>query len=183
MSSGTEVQAEKLVETFERIQEEDLAKSSQEIKLDDTNKVSFPGYPYTFEALNEKILVSIDIFKSGYECKVCQGKKTVEIKQGRETVQETCSACKGIGASLILPDTSKKLPTHGVVVSMGRIAREKADFKVGDRVLFGEYTGTMLPTKAGLMFKYLDWYGGVIKIEGANELAAFDFIITADSSD
>ena len=196
----------------------------QKIKLDKTNKVSFPGFPYKFEAMHEKILVSIDIFKSGYECKVCHGKKTVlyecscvrkgrpgyrysaeEIAEHRTTLgnevataregmmcpeckndpasqkrEEKCEACKGLGALLVLPQTSQNLPTTGVVVSMGREAIQKASFTIGDRVLFSPHAGTMIPTKAGLMFKYMDWYQVGIKVEGADELGAFDFIIQAD---
>ena len=51
--------------------------NAQEIVLDGSNKVSFPNFPYLFEALNEKVLVSLDQYKSGYECKTCKGKGTV----------------------------------------------------------------------------------------------------------
>ena len=170
----------KLYETEEA---EKAASSAQEIKLDDSNLVSFPGFPYKFEALHEKILVSIDIFKSGYECKVCLGKKKIEVKGnfahgiGYKTTEAICPECKGSGALLILPDASKNLPTTGVVVSMGKKARELASFKVGDRILFSPHAGQMIPTKAGLMFKWMDWYNGGIKITGADDLSAFDFII------
>lgn len=172
--------AEAAVEVFNRVDAENQAKSAQEITLDGSNKVAFPGYPYTFEALHEKILVSIDIFKSGYECKECKGKGKIEVKTGREAAFIDCAACQGRGALMFLPETSKNLPTTGVVVSMGRTAREKADYKIGDRVLFGAYAGTMIPTKIGLMFKYMDWYLGVVKIEGANDMGAFDFILQAE---
>jgi co-chaperonin GroES (HSP10) len=172
---------DKAREILEQKEEERLLKEGTiEFKLDNSNKVSFPGFPYTFEALHEKILVSIDIFKTGYECKTCKGKKKVEVKRGRESTYETCVACAGLGATLFLPDGSKNLPTTGVVVSMGKVAKEKADYKIGDRILFGAYAGTMIPTKVGLMFKYMDWNLGVLKIEGAEEMAAFDFILQAD---
>lgn len=212
---------EKATELLERQPQSDVP---QTITLDKTNKVSFPGFPYKFEALHEKILVSIDIFKSGYECKACKGTKKIlyecscikkwrpgyrysaeEIKALRTTLgdevaearsnmvcpecsgnpdaqrrEETCEACKGLGALLVLPQTSQNLPTTGVVVSMGREAIQKASFTIGDRVLFSPHAGTMIPTKAGLMFKYMDWYQVGIKVEGAEELGAFDFIIQAD---
>ena len=174
------------VEIMARVREENLAKSAQEITLDGSNKVEFPGYPYRFEALHEKILVSIDIFKSGYECKVCKGKGKLEAKgqfvpgEGSKPVFEKCSKCNGTGVWLELPENSKNLPTTGVVVSMGKIAKEKADFKIGDRILFGAYAGTMIPTKIGLMFKYMDWNLGVLRIEGADDMSAFYFILQAD---
>lgn len=204
-----------MIETFENV---------QELKLDGSNKVSFPGFPYKFEALNEKILVSIDIFKSGYECKTCKGKRSIVtecscVKKGRpgyrysenelneiklalgndiamarhgllcdecegdpekQSNTETCPACKGLGGLLVLPDTAKNLPSSGVVVSMGTVAKQRADYKIGDRVLFSPHAGTMIPTKAGLMFKYMDWYQIALRVEGADELGAFDFMIQAD---
>lgn len=212
-----------VVTIMERIETENQQLSAQELKLDGSNKVSFPGYPYLFEALNEKILVSIDIFKSGYECKACMGKKRIKYEcsctKGPDprvgfrfnvdqlnAIQESlgegvadarkeqpcpecggdpasvrrdepCDVCKGRGALLVLPDSSKNLPTTGVVVSMGKKAQSEADFKIGDRVLFGPYSGSMIPTKAGLMFKQLDWNNVWCKIEGADEMASFDFII------
>jgi len=157
----------------ERLQVE----GTQKVTLDDSNVVTFPGSPYGFEALNEKVLVAIDIFKSGFECKVCLGKKKIEVKQGRETVIETCSECKGLGATLILPDTAKVQPTTGVVVSMGSVAKQKAEFQIGDRILFGPYAGQMIYTKAGAIFKYMDWNLGAVRISGAEGMASFDFII------
>jgi len=224
-ASGTEVQAEGVKQLFERIEKENAEKSTTEIVLDDTNEVSFPGFPYKFEALGEKILVSIDVFKSGYECKRCKGQKNVQhlcgcetnghagLRYGKEDIDaikeslgdevanvrapmpcpdcegkpetqrfsETCPDCKGLGALLHLPDSSKNLPTTGVVVSMGsKCEPEKLGFKTGDRILFGPYAGSMIPTKAGLMFKILDAVQAWCKIRGGEDLAAFDFIIQAD---
>lgn len=201
--------------------------SPTELILDESNKVSFPGYPYLFEALQKKIIVSIDIFKSGYECKVCKGKKNItflcsceknghpgtrysvdEIASiseaiGSEIAEErrslpcpecrgdyvsrrglaTCDACKGLGAVLILPDANKNLPTTGVVISIGsRVKKNKIDYKIGDRVLFGPYAGSMIPTKAGLLFKILDWNSPWVRVEGANDLAAFDFVLQDENA-
>ena len=181
--SGTELLAKGAVEIMQRVKEEDDAKSMQEITLDGTNKVSFPGYPYTFRALTEKILVSIDIFKSGYECRECKGKGKIEVKQGRDETYVKCAKCNGTGVWLELPQNSKNQPTTGVIVSMGKKAEielAKEDVHIGDRILFGAYAGTMIPTKNGLAFKYMDWNLGVVKIEGADEMSSFDFILQAD---
>jgi len=210
-----------------RLEAEDAAdaelKSSQEVKLDGSNKVSMPGFAYSFEALGERILVSLDIPLSGYECKVCKGKKRIKyececvtaghigLKYSLEQIAELrgtlgdsvaasrkvmpcpecggdpasvrrndiCTECNGMGGVLWIPRKDKELPCTGVVVSMGSIAREKASFKVGDRILFSQHAGSMIPNKAGLPFKYMDWYAGAIKIEGADEISAFDFILSS----
>lgn len=201
-----------------------VSEDAQEIVLDGSNKVSFPGFPYFFEALNEKVLVSLDQYKSGYECKTCKGKGTVVKKcectktdrpgfryskqqiddiaasintdvattrmellcdycKGKpDEVEEviTCPTCEGKTGLLVIPDTAKVIASSGVVVSMGRVAREKADYKIGDRILFSVHAGSMIPTKSGLMFKQLDWYQAWIRVEGAEELGAFDFIVAPE---
>lgn len=239
LPSGTEILAEGVVNTMTRVEEENRGKASTEIVLDKSNKVSFPGFPYKFEALLGKILVSIDVFKSGYECKECKGKGNIKIicdceKNGHpgvkysnediNTISDTlgsevadarttmvcpecegdwlskhtivnCAACKGIGHTIIIPEVSKNLPTSGVVVSLGSDIYEDDDgltyyydgfnvkhylgYKVGDRILFGPYAGNMIPTKAGLMFKIIDATQAWCKIEGGEDLSAFDFIIQA----
>jgi len=217
--SGTEVLAKGIVELTERLEKEKRSKSLTEIKLDHSNKVSFPGFKYLFEALDETILVSVDIFKSGYECKECHGTGKVEtgcictehdrpgyryssqqitaisqslseeIAHARESVLcpicegngertiKTCPTCEGKGGMLVLPETSKSLPTTGVVVSMGSNVPKDCGFRIGDRILFGPYAGSLIPTKAGSMFKMMDYTAAKVRIEGGEDLAAFDFVI------
>ena len=220
MSSGQQSLAKGIKELQERVEAEQKQKSSQTITLDGSNLVEFPGYPYKFEALGEKILVSIDVFKSGYECKTCLGKKEITTRciceesdrpgykysstmldafstmpGGKDARAEvkcsecggeflskrksyTCPDCDGRGALLIIPDTSKNLPTTGVVVSMGKACDTmRLGYKLGDRVLFSPYTGQFIPTKAGLMFKYMDSTAPVARIDGGEDLSAFDFVI------
>jgi len=50
--------------------------------------------------------------------------------------------------SIIIPDTAKEKPSQGEVVAVGPGGRDEAgklipiDIKVGDRVLFGKWSGT-----------------------------------------
>ena len=52
------------------------------------------------------------------------------------------------GAGIIIPDTAKEKPIRGEVIAVGPGARNERgdliapDVKVGDRVLFGKWTGT-----------------------------------------
>jgi co-chaperonin GroES (HSP10) len=223
MSTG---QADGIKKLMERVDAENSAKSLQQIALDGSNKVSFPGFPYVFEAEGERIIVSIDIFKSGYECRTCKGKGFIEfccpcetkdrpgfmyteeqirlaqeafgdtVAQARTAMvcssckgdypgarsKSTCPECNGKQTLIHLPNESKILPTTGVVVSMGPLAvkaREegKFKFKIGDRVLFSPHAGSMIPTKAGAAFKYMDYYNAVLRIEGGEDMAAFDFVL------
>jgi chaperonin GroES len=49
---------------------------------------------------------------------------------------------------VIIPDTAKEKPQHGEVIAVGPGGRDEAgtlipiDLKVGDRVLFGKWSGT-----------------------------------------
>lgn len=209
------------VELAERQERERVEKPVQEVVLDDSNIVSFADYPYTFRAVNEKILVSIDIFKSGYECRECKGKKCIKyqcacVREGhsgykysreqldsiteslgldvaaaREKIpcpecqgapgsverDESCPSCKGIGHLVIIPESAKNLPTTGVVLSMGKKAKENAEYHIGDRVLFGQHAGSFIPTQAGILLKQLDWYQVYSVIGGADRMGAFDFIL------
>lgn len=176
------------VELGNRLKEADDASkydtgSIESIVLDQSNEVNFPGFPYTFRAIGEKILVSIDIPLTGFECKTCNGKKKIEVKEGRESKFETCPDCKGQGGIIIVPKNSKNLPTTGIILSTGKKAAEelsKEDIHVGDRILFSTHAGTMIPTQAGLMFKYMDWYNAILKIKGAGAMDAFNFVLQAE---
>lgn len=223
------------VEILQRLEAEKEDLSATTLVLDNSNKITFPGYPFKFEGLGEKILVSIDIFKSGYECKVCSGRKKIDTKchcekEGKPGLRYTaeeiatiraslgdgiadarveqkctaclgdypaarsttlCPSCKGLGAVLILPDTAKNLPTTGVVVSMGigttdywrdRQNKPPLNYKVGDRILFGPYAGSMIPTKAGVLFKVLEADNAWCRIEGADGMGQFDFVMQDSES-
>jgi chaperonin GroES len=52
-----------------------------------------------------------------------------------------------VKGGIIIPDTAKEKPQEGEVFAVGKGKREKGeliplDVKVGDRILFGKYSGT-----------------------------------------
>ena len=55
---------------------------------------------------------------------------------------------KRTAGGLIIPDTAKEKPSQGIIVSVGPGGRDEAGheipmtLKVGDRVLFGKWSGT-----------------------------------------
>lgn len=65
----------------------------------------------------------------------------------RVVVRRVESEAKTKG-SIIIPDTAKEKPQEGEIVAVGSGARDEAgkvvalDVKVGDRVLFGKWSGT-----------------------------------------
>jgi co-chaperonin GroES (HSP10) len=200
-----------------------MVNTKNTIVLDDgSNEVTIPGFPYRFEAKGENVLVSVDIFKSGLECRTCKGmmrlKKECEcestdrpgFKYSKTQVADfandlgdsaaegrmnmicplceghfeeirmdiECPDCKGKGTLLHIPETSKSLPTTGVIVSLGNKVDPSYNYKRGQRVLFGQYTGVMIPTKApGVVFKVLRQLEVLCEIKGGEDLANFDFVI------
>lgn len=189
---------------------------------DGTNEAKIPGFPYIFLAKGDNILVAVDIFKTGYECKTCHGTAKIkqacvcdttdnpgfkynldQLKEVLDTLGETvaasrsamkcpecegdylskrkeipCPDCKGRGALLHTPDTSKTLPTTGVIVSLGSEVNPALGYKNGQRVLFGAYVGVMIPTKApGVVFKVLRSLEILCEIKGGEDMANFDFVI------
>ena len=153
------------------------------VTLDPTsNKVQVPGHPYIMEATGDKILIAVDKYLSGYECKTCRGRTVLVEKVGFEpgvgqiTKEVQCPDCKGKGHTLFIPETAKTLPTTGVVVSVGSEVKQK-NIKPGVRILAGPYVGTMIPIKGGaLNFKCMREHEVQLTIEGGDDLDAFDFI-------
>jgi hypothetical protein len=121
------------------------------------------------EAIEDKILILIDKFKSGYECKDCEetgifkfcecerrgtpGRyisgnidRECRICEGKyaEMRGQSCRPCHGTGSTLIVPDNAKAIPTSGVIVSCGPLCKTR---KISERVLFGAHTGYFLPFK------------------------------------
>jgi co-chaperonin GroES (HSP10) len=131
-------------------------------------------------AIGERILVLEDEFKSGYECKDCDGKGHTDVVckfcKGRRTYKglddggscpdcevgtsdgrksfgyELCPTCKGQQARVIIPDSAKRRPLTGRILSIGRKVTE---FKVGDRVMYTNYTGTDFEIKGGIKVRIM----------------------------
>jgi chaperonin GroES len=82
-------------------------------------------------------------------------------------------------SGIIIPDTAKEKPSQGEVVAVGLGGRDQAgrvipiDFKVGDRVLFGKWSGTEVKIDGAdlLIMKESDIMGVVIEA-AANKKAA-----------
>ena len=81
---------------------------------------------------------------------------------------------------IIIPDTAKEKPSEGEVISIGPGGRDEAgkiipiDLKVGDRVLFGKWSGTevKIDNEELLIMKESDILGVLTDIPAANKKAA-----------
>ena len=145
-----------------------------ELKQDSLNVVDLTEIGVSLQAVEDKIIILVDEYKSGLECKTCKGTGRVEsaIAAG---MMRSCDDCQGKGATLFIPDTAKSLPSTGVVVSMGpktefMTAKRKLWYKIiklfsttkaknlldqiyvqiGTRVVFGVHVGTKVPIKGNI---------------------------------
>jgi len=120
----------------------------------------------------DKIVILLDKFKTGYECKTCEGAGTLEAcprchGAGKDRFNEicrtcyadtekyknkTCPDCRGIGTSIVIPEAAKAIPTSGIIVSVGPDCKTR---KIGDRILFGAHTGYMLPFKGNVKLRIM----------------------------
>lgn len=116
-----------------------------EILVDGQNVCEIQNLGISLMAVEDKIIVMFDEYKSGYECKDCKGTGKVhylcdcelnshpgyrnrfkevtcerchgDYEKARKEIQ--CKICKGFGNIIEIPQSAKTLPTTGVVVSMG----------------------------------------------------------------
>ena len=80
---------------------------------------------------------------------------------------------------IIIPDTAKEKPQQGEVIAVGPGGRDEAgklipiDVKVGDRVLFGKWSGTevKLDGVEYLIMKESDLMGVLVQAEGRRKAA------------
>lgn len=58
---------------------------------------------------------------------------------------ESAAAEEKTASGIIIPDTAKEKPQEGIVVAVGEGTTDKpVTVKVGDKVLYGKYSGTEL---------------------------------------
>lgn len=112
--------------------------SKGEVIVDGQNVVELEKLGISLLAVEDKIIVMHDDYKSGYECKTCKGEGKLTgcntcHNSGKDRFGQTCKSCSGVpmnhitvcpdckgkGGLLVIPETARSLPTTGIVVSMG----------------------------------------------------------------
>ena len=89
-----------------------------ELKQDSLNVIDLTDIGISLQATEDRIIILVDGYKSGYECKTCKGTGRVPSILNADVLR-SCDACQGKGQTIIIPDTAKSMPSTGVVVSMG----------------------------------------------------------------
>lgn len=129
----------------------------------------------TLEAIEDRIIIMLDAYKSGYECKDCDGtgifkacecmrasgilgekangkscNADIRAKCSTQTEGTPCKTCNGTGSTLVVPQTARAIPTSGKIVSVGPRCKTRV---IGERVLFGSHTGYFLPFKGNAQLR------------------------------
>jgi len=73
-------------------------------------------------------------------------KKVNFVPQGDRVLVEVAEAETKTTGGIIIPDTAKEKPQKGVIVAVGpgKKKDEPITLKVGDKILYGKYSGTEL---------------------------------------
>ena len=71
-------------------------------------------------------------------------KKVNFVPQGDRVLVEVAEAEEKTAGGIIIPDTAKEKPQKGIIVAVGpgKKKDEPMTVKVGDKVLYGKYSGT-----------------------------------------
>ena len=96
----------------------------------------------------------------------------------RVLVERTDAEAKSAGG-IIIPDTAKEKPQQGKIVGVGLGGRDESgklipiDLEVGDRVLFGKWSGTEVKIDGVeyLIMKESDIMGVLVEIEAKKKAA------------
>jgi len=159
----------------DRSDKELRAKYAREYEVDEEkNLVLVVEGKIALQATEDKILVLLDKFRSGYECSMCggdgAGRRCIDCKNGVNSrgfkckicdgnpdrwLGSSCPQCKGKGSTIIIPDSAKALPTSGTIVSIGPACTKR---KVGERVIFGAHVGFFLPFKGNVRLRMMREY-------------------------
>ena len=175
-----------------------------DVLIDKDNAIEIVNLKIQLEATEDKILVLVDQYKSGYECENCGGIGKVKSPVVEGALKD-CEDCGGKGSLLVIPEISKSLPTLGTVVSLGpkcQWSMRQADYidqfsdspshpprlsfsesnssrniliRPGAKVLFQPHVGTLIPFKGNIRIKAMREHEPLCVVYGS-EVDSKDFL-------
>src|SRR6516225_8505324 len=128
------------------------------------SKIWYQAGPVKFAASGDRLLIVEDKFRSGYECRTCEGTGKLACTECGGTGSYfrgdhkfkcsscegtgviVCLVCKGKGGTLVVPETSQRRPSTGKVVSVGEKVKH---FAVGESVLYSNFAGHAMDIPMG----------------------------------
>lgn len=140
------------------------------------------------EAMGDLIIVVEDKFRTGFECKVCDGEKHLDEPcqhcngTGATTGnagtfpcgfckefpgKKPCPECKGKGGLLIAPEIAQRRPTTGTVMSVGL---ETKLLVPGDRVLYSLFAGSAIQFKQRAVIRIMHEHEVMCRMYGTSKI-------------
>jgi co-chaperonin GroES (HSP10) len=156
------------------LDKEIMKEKESTVKFDGGNAVELVGLGIVLEATEDKIIVKLDDYKTGYECANCNETGKIASNKKDEDFIE-CPVCRGKGVTLVVPDSAKHLPTSGIILSVGPMTKNKIreralvssafpineidypenKIQLGQRVIFTAHVGTLIPFKGNIKLKVM----------------------------
>ena len=187
-----------LREILERQERESIINRKEKVTWDESKQYVYVVQgKIALRAVEDKIIVLLDKFKTGYECVMCGGDglgrlcRACRDTPGKDRWAQVCRVCSGVptqwlgkdcptcqgnGSLIIVPENSKALPTSGIIVSVGPKCTYR---KVGDRVLFGAHVGYSLPFKGNVRLRTMREYepmADIFMLDEGDDATLQDFI-------
>lgn len=161
---------------------------------DQLNVIELTDLGVSMDAIGDKIMILVDEYKTGYECKLCGGSGRIKSTIVAEATSQ-CPDCNGKGAILVVPENARSMPSTGVIVSMGpkteymdlkfrfaqavsakdndwmdilKVSMDQCVVKIGTRVCFGVHVGTKIPIKGNIKLTIMREHEPLCRIFGSN---------------
>lgn len=162
--------------------------------LDETNDNAYilVNGELALEALGSNIIVVEDKFRTGYECKTCNGEGVTtdacplchgsgEERQrgtnGDESLvpcricnrsgKAKCKDCNGRGGLLVVTEESERRPSSGVIASVGP---EVVRLKRGDHILYTQFCGNAVEFKNKKVLRWMKEHEVISKMYGLGKI-------------
>lgn len=161
--------------------------------VEQKNLFTVVGGTLLIEALGDRVIILEDRFRTGYECKECDGEghvdapcsfckgsgyedetATILCRMCRPTMagetssgKQRCPTCNGRGALIVVPQDSERRPSSGIIQSCGP---ECKILKVGDRVMYSNFAGHAINFKQKTVMRIMKEHEVQAKLYGTENL-------------
>lgn len=166
-----------------------------DLLVEQKNTFTVVGSDLLVEALGDRIIILEDKFRTGYECKTCDGDgylpevcpmcKGAKMEGADETLtlcrwcrplmageadalgHKRCPDCQGKGGLIVVPQEQERRPASGIITSIGPQVKT---LKVGERVMYSNFAGNAINFKQKSVMRVMAEKEVMCKLYGTGEL-------------